>query len=330
MSLWAVIALAAGGFGVALWTGVAGLRGRRSKAIDEGWRALAARLELSPEPVPGVRHRFVGRFLGRPVEIFVARGGWAEVRTRIGAPMPAGLHLVHQRTAAILGLKQLRDVRVGASPFDDEVIVHSDHPAAAIRLLRDEPTRAAVHALLTSQPYTYVVGNDAIVHLPPTVDAALARDAVRKLCHAAEVLEEHSRELALEAASQREQVRLGHSPPPPLPERPALPSLTTEERRLLSRAATQRAVLLASGGVPLLVSTVALLGGELFRWVDPGSPVPGALRAYAFSGGAVGLLMLALSLPQYRCPGCRQKVVDEDGGPDLSAHACPRCGVRLR
>lgn len=327
MILWAVLGVGAAASALGLWTGVAGLRRRRSTAIDERWRAIAARLELSPARVPGVRHRFVGRFLGRPVEIFVARRGWAELRTRIGLPMPAGLQLVHKRTAQVLGLRHLRDVRVGATPFDDEVIVHCDHPAAAIRLLRDEATRAAVHELLDSQPYTYVIGNDVIVHLAPGADEAAAKTAVRKLCRAAELLEEHSRDLALEAETQRQQMRLERRDPPA---RPALPVLTTEERAVVQRAGTRRAVLVATGGIPLLASTALLFAGELVRAVDPGSAVAGATRAWFFAGSAVSLLLLSIFLPQYRCPACRAKVVDEEGGPDFSAHACPACGVRLR
>lgn len=300
----------------------------RLEKLDAHWRQVAHRLELAPHPVKGVRHRFAGQWRGREIEIFVHRSGDAQLRTRIGAPVPGGFQLVHKRTAAALGLKGLRDLQVGAVAFDHEVIVSAEHPAAAIRLLQEERSREAVLALLRDGPHTWFIGDDVIVDLTAGMGEDQVRASLRKLCDAAHLLEERARELAREAASQRERTLQERS------ERSTatgVPMAMREERRVLERAARRRRIALWPGIGCLLAATAGLFAVGISKAIGSGSSeVRTFFAAFSIISAGLGVLALIVGVQLYACPACGKEVVGRDGGPDLSAQSCPNCCVRLR
>ncbi|HEX8706401.1 MAG TPA: hypothetical protein VF815_46635 [Myxococcaceae bacterium] len=86
-------------------------------------------------------------FVGRPWKPL-------EVRTAIPATLPLGLSLTPQGKGS--HLRGMQDIQVGVPDLDAHFQVQGEHPAAAIRYLREEQTQQALRALITADPQASV------------------------------------------------------------------------------------------------------------------------------------------------------------------------------
>lgn len=309
---------------------IAAVRRRRLRAIAERWRALAPRLELALDGAGATRlARLSGRFRGQAVEVVVHGDGRAEMRAGIDAPLPKGLHLLHRRTVEALKVQGLRDSIVGVPDFDRDVVVHSEHPAATIRLLRDERAREAVYALLREYPGARVAGADAMVLLSPDAPDDALKAALRRLTDAAYAVAEAARDLALEARQTRESSR-AEVPELVRPRFTPLSDAFLYQRNVLAAAARQRRIIYGMGLVPIGVGVLAMAGAVGLEHLLGPSSALGSWRLGGSFAMGLGIAAMSLGAAHYRCPACREPVRGPHEAIDLVAPSCRSCGIRLR
>ncbi len=261
------------------------------------------------------------------------------LRVRIPTALPTGLQLDSEleaaRTRRPVGF---RDIQVGTPAFDDCVHVRALHPAAAVRLLRDEELLRRIPQLLTAHPRARLAGDELILPLP----SALSNEQVLALVkQTAELAVALGRAAAQDTGKGTQY--LAESAPGATPE----PAASTQAP-VAPRSGAPASRLRPGAGVAREQSGRAYLHSvrRSFLWRRWGMIALrlGALPAVAFaafmSDGDEAIEMLIffgafcavmLSLWVWRCPACRGALDNPDEfflGP-LRLRSCQHCSITL-
>jgi hypothetical protein len=289
--------------------------------------------------------RLSGKLREHPLEVLLLPNGTSQLRMKVRASLPAGLHLGRQEPGARrLQLRDMQDIQVGDRPLDDAVIVQARNPAATIRLLREPGVREVLLSSLTENPRTVVTGGEVVLPLSLPLQEASCRRALDGLERLTSTLEKAATQQQSRVATAREQLRAEAPPPSPTAPLPVpAPSPQAEELEQFykkSRAPAEfaRRVLLHRwvGQVPAMTGFVVLASAKLARHHGPIlGYMPSTWRMVGLGLLVVGVAGLFFGyFFLLRCPACGLQLMlqrEESSILDTTGLlACPRCNTRLR
>ena len=329
------------------------LRGWRQRQARRAWLELTPRLELALTE-EGDQRLLSGRYQGHSVEVLLSPDGTAQMRMKVQADLPPGLHLSRQEAGSHrLQLRGMRDIQVGDAALDAAFLIQGSNPAAVIRLLREPGVRDALLALVAGNPRAVLTGNEVVAPIGYPVQEEPCRRALRTLAQVASTLDRAAGQHAQLAASAREQARSERpAPAAARPQAPAEPAKTQvdkarSDREIRDEYARRTSLYSLIGQFPAILGWLMLLFSGRKGFLESSGFPWGMVGFGLFVGGMVGTVYGNLKL--LRCPACDESLVQKRRSPSgaellntevrrrgsrysdaLSLVACPSCKTRLR